>query len=193
MTDKYYKILGLPRNSSKREIRDTYIRLIKKHHPDVGGNIERFLAIQEAYKNLINMQDKVETDKTDKKEFKRAYMLYKRKRYVESAAILRNYLLNNDTDTSANFLYAKLMKKFGKFRNAEKYFKKIIDMENYNTDAMMELASLYREIGLKSYAVNILKKLLKWNENNREAVQMLEQLEQRSFSLKTIFKKTNNS
>ena len=31
---KYFEILGLPDNSSKQQVRDKYIELVKLHHPD---------------------------------------------------------------------------------------------------------------------------------------------------------------
>ena len=49
----YYKLLGLPRNASEEEIKRTYRKLARKHHPDLNpGNKEaeaRFKEVSEAY------------------------------------------------------------------------------------------------------------------------------------------------
>ena len=52
----YYKILGVDRNSSQKEIKQTYRSLARKHHPDVNpadpSAQERFKEINEAYEVL---------------------------------------------------------------------------------------------------------------------------------------------
>ena len=57
-TTDYHKILGVPSNATKKEIKSAYIKLAKKHHPDtnpedVHANI-RFQEISDAYEALIN-------------------------------------------------------------------------------------------------------------------------------------------
>lgn len=58
-----YEILGLPRNASKKRIRETYLQLVKKFHPDANMNLseqernkkeEQFKIIQAAYDNIMN-------------------------------------------------------------------------------------------------------------------------------------------
>ena len=48
----YYKLLGLPRNASEEDIKKTYRKLARKHHPDLNpGNKEaeaRFKEVSEA-------------------------------------------------------------------------------------------------------------------------------------------------
>ena len=54
----YYEILGIPRNSSPKEIKKAYYELAKKYHPDSNkGNTEttkKFQEVSEAYEVLIN-------------------------------------------------------------------------------------------------------------------------------------------
>src|SRR3989344_648701 len=45
----YYEILGLKKSSSKEEIKKAYKKLALKHHPDKGGDAEKFKELSEAY------------------------------------------------------------------------------------------------------------------------------------------------
>ena len=50
MTKKdYYEILGVSKDSSKDEIKKMYKKLALQHHPDRGGDAEKFKEISEAY------------------------------------------------------------------------------------------------------------------------------------------------
>jgi len=48
----YYEILGVKRNASADEIKKAYRRAAIEHHPDRGGNEEKFKEISEAYEVL---------------------------------------------------------------------------------------------------------------------------------------------
>lgn len=48
----YYKVLGVSPGAPTEVIRAAYRALMKKHHPDVGGDPERAKEIEEAYRNL---------------------------------------------------------------------------------------------------------------------------------------------
>ena len=53
MTKDFYKVLGVPRNASRDEIKKAYRYLAHQHHPDkTGGNEARFKEINEAYQVL---------------------------------------------------------------------------------------------------------------------------------------------
>ena len=52
MTKNFYEELGIKKNATKNEIQSAYRNLVKKHHPDAGGENERFIAIQLAWETL---------------------------------------------------------------------------------------------------------------------------------------------
>ena len=60
----YYKILGLERTASAKEIKQAYYRLIRIYHPDYNPSnnaaLERFLEISEAYKILGDLDNRLQ-------------------------------------------------------------------------------------------------------------------------------------
>ena len=66
MTKNFYEELGIKKNATKHEIQSAYRSLVKKHHPDAGGEKERFLAIQIAWETLKDTRKK---EKYDRKIF----------------------------------------------------------------------------------------------------------------------------
>jgi len=48
----YYKILGVEKNASKEDIKKAFRKLAHEHHPDKGGNAEKFKEASEAYSVL---------------------------------------------------------------------------------------------------------------------------------------------
>ncbi len=49
-----WSILGVQRDASAEEIKAAYRRLAKDHHPDKGGDPDRFIEIQNAYQQLTS-------------------------------------------------------------------------------------------------------------------------------------------
>ncbi len=66
MTKNFYEELGLEKNATKSEIKSSYRSLVKQHHPDAGGEKERFLAIQNAWETL---NDPTKKEKYDREFF----------------------------------------------------------------------------------------------------------------------------
>ena len=63
MEKNFYKELGLDKNATKIEIKSSYRSLVKQHHPDAGGEKERFLAIQNAWETLNDPIKKEQYDR----------------------------------------------------------------------------------------------------------------------------------
>jgi len=66
MEKNLYEELGLKKNATRSEIKSSYRSLVKQHHPDKGGEKERFLAIQNAWEIL---NDPIKKEKYDKSFF----------------------------------------------------------------------------------------------------------------------------
>ena len=66
MKNNLYEELGLKKNATKSEIKSSYRSLVKQHHPDTGGEKERFLAIQNAWETL---NDPIKKEKYDRSFF----------------------------------------------------------------------------------------------------------------------------
>src|SRR3954469_18116048 len=58
----YYKVLGGPASASKDRVRTEYRKLSKEHHPDSGGDEERFKEISAAYDVLGDPEKRKEYD-----------------------------------------------------------------------------------------------------------------------------------
>lgn len=63
MTKDYYKVLGVPRNATREDIKKAYRMLAHKFHPDKeGGNEARFKEINEAYQVLSDEKKRSQYD-----------------------------------------------------------------------------------------------------------------------------------
>ena len=63
MAKNLYEELGLKQSATKSEIKSSYRSLVKQHHPDAGGEKERFLAIQNAWEILNDPIKKEQYDR----------------------------------------------------------------------------------------------------------------------------------
>ena len=61
MTD-YYAALGVPKTATSDEIKRAFRKLASQHHPDKGGDTQKFQAIQQAYATLSDEQKRAEYD-----------------------------------------------------------------------------------------------------------------------------------
>lgn len=58
----YYDLLGVKRDASADEIKKAFRKLARKHHPDTGGDEERFKEINEAYEVLADDEKRAQYD-----------------------------------------------------------------------------------------------------------------------------------
>lgn len=62
MTKDYYKILGVDRGVDEATLKKAYRELVMEHHPDHGGDEEKFKEISEAYTVLSDPEKKANYD-----------------------------------------------------------------------------------------------------------------------------------
>ena len=55
----YYSILEIERSSTPEQIKTAYRKLARKHHPDKGGDPEKFKKISEAYSVLSDISKRI--------------------------------------------------------------------------------------------------------------------------------------
>ncbi len=58
----YYGILGVSKSASQQEVKDAFRKKAMEHHPDRGGNAEKFKEINEAYQVLGNAEGRKQYD-----------------------------------------------------------------------------------------------------------------------------------
>lgn len=58
----YYSILGVAKNATHDEIKKSYRKLANVHHPDKGGDEEKFKEVKEAYETLSDAQKRAAYD-----------------------------------------------------------------------------------------------------------------------------------
>jgi len=58
----YYKILGVEKNASADDIKKAFRKLALEHHPDKGGNAEKFKEVSEAYSVLGDAAKRAQYD-----------------------------------------------------------------------------------------------------------------------------------
>ncbi len=61
-TKNFYDVLGVKRDASQDEIKKAFRKLAQKHHPDAGGDEEKFKEISEAYDTLSDPEKRKEYD-----------------------------------------------------------------------------------------------------------------------------------
>jgi len=69
LPEDYYKILNVDKTATKEGIKKAYKKLAKKHHPDHGGDEEKFKEINEAYGILSDDEKRSEYDDPMKNAF----------------------------------------------------------------------------------------------------------------------------
>ena len=61
-TSNYYELLGVKKDATADEIKKAFRKLARKHHPDAGGDEEKFKQINEAYEVLSDTEKRTQYD-----------------------------------------------------------------------------------------------------------------------------------
>lgn len=64
MSKDLYEVLGIQRGADQREVKKAYFDLAKQHHPDKGGDAEKFKLVQNAYDVLSDEKKRSVYDMT---------------------------------------------------------------------------------------------------------------------------------
>ena len=60
----FYQVLGIARDATSADIRTAYARLVRRHHPDVVGELpSRLNEVQQAYRCLSDMESRARHDR----------------------------------------------------------------------------------------------------------------------------------
>merc|ERR1719182_1194793 len=62
-TTKFYKLLGVDKNANAADIKKAYRKLAVQHHPDKGGDPEKFKEITRAYEILSDSEKRAKYDR----------------------------------------------------------------------------------------------------------------------------------
>jgi len=60
----HYETLGVSQTATPEELKSAFRKLAKQHHPDVGGDVAKFQAINEAYNTLSDPNSRAHYDHT---------------------------------------------------------------------------------------------------------------------------------
>lgn len=74
MPKDYYKILGVDKDASEDQIKKAFRRLAHEHHPDKGGDSQKFKDVNEAYQILGDKQKRAQYDQFGSAAFEQGGM-----------------------------------------------------------------------------------------------------------------------
>merc|ERR1711865_321583 len=66
-TTKFYKLLEVDKNAGDTEIKKAYRKLAIKHHPDKGGDPEKFKEISKAYDIVGDEEKRTQYDHSERR------------------------------------------------------------------------------------------------------------------------------
>ncbi|WP_300276154.1 J domain-containing protein [Peptacetobacter sp.] len=168
-----YKILNININSSKKEVKARYFKLVKKYSPE--KNPEKFVEIREAYEILMDsklreeynfkLQEELEKQNMQiKKLEKEADELSLNAEYEKAIKIYKKILKINYSKESIKSKLSTVLIKNNKFKEAEEILKELLkdsDKLEYN----INLAEMYY---MKKDYVNAEKYILKIKSLKKE-------------------------
>ncbi|MCI0478971.1 DnaJ domain-containing protein, partial [Candidatus Uhrbacteria bacterium] len=74
MGKDYYSILGVPKDASPDDVKKAFRRLAHEHHPDKGGDAQKFKDVNEAYQVLGDPQKRAQFDRFGSAAFEQGGM-----------------------------------------------------------------------------------------------------------------------
>lgn len=214
----HYELLGVAQAAEGEEIRKSYHELARKFHPDKLGpsaddelrrKLEQlFGRFGEAYNVLRDAERRKEYDeqlasgKTESKDVdpreaaREAFEKGKAMLRADAAAAARffQYAVDQDPEQGRYWqhLGVALSGQSMSRKRAEEAFLKAIDLNPSNYKIYFQLGMLYKEGGLKTRAIEMLRKGLQWDPENIKMQQALAELtgaDDKSGGLGGLFRK----
>ena len=170
----YYTILGIDKNANQYEIRQKYLELSLKYHPDRNRNLDinNYLKIEEKYKS-ISQAFTILSDPIEKRKYDDYLLSKKRKSFF--------YSYNDDkcNFTVSSSLFSIINKLFSEdqLKNGKEFLKillNFIKFNNYKCDNIPELVNSYKlfsekkKLERENKLCNEKKKFKMENENENE-------------------------
>jgi tetratricopeptide (TPR) repeat protein len=195
-----YKVLGLTNDASIDEVVRAYRELAKKYHPDLAKDekekqylLNIFQDVTNAYNQIKNLPPNKETvSKTQIDSDYSKYLILKVEEFLnknefDNALNTLKILEKSQKNANVFFLFAKTYKAKGYYKQAIDYYRKTLELENYNVEALLGLANCYEKIGLKNTAIKVYIEVLEWEPNNKIALDKLNSLQKKETFFDKLF------
>lgn len=195
-----YKILGLTSDADISDVIKTYRELAKKYHPDLAKNDEEKQYLLSIFQDLTNAYNQIKNSPVNNKVNSKfeidsdyaKYLIIKAEEFlskneIDNAVNTLKILEKTQKDAKLFFLFAKTYKAKGYYKQAIDYYRKTLEIENYNVEALLGLANSYEKIGLKNTALKTYHEVLEWESDNKIALDKINSLQKKETFLEKLF------
>ncbi|MGC8502123.1 J domain-containing protein [Desulfurella sp.] len=195
-----YKVLGSTNNANMSDVIKTYRELAKKYHPDLAKSDEERQYLSNIFKDLTSAYNQIKNSSANDKVNSKFEIDGDYAKYLVTK--IEEFLSKNEVDNALNtlkilertqkgaklfFLFAKVYKAKGYYKQAIDYYRKTLETENYNVEALLGLANSYEKIGLKNTALKTYYEVLEWESNNKLALDKINNLQKKETFLEKLF------
>jgi molecular chaperone DnaJ len=195
-----YKVLGLTSDASIDEVVKAYRDLAKKYHPDLAKDEKEKQYLLDIFQDVTNAYNQIKNSPLNKETVPKTQIDSDYLKYLTLKA--EEFLNKNEFDNALNtlkiieksqknakifFLFAKTYKAKGYYKQAIDYYRKTLELENYNVEALLGLANCYEKIGLKNTAIKVYLEVLEWETNNKIALDKLNSLQKKETFFDKLF------
>ncbi len=199
-----HDVLGVTDDMSLEQIREVFINLAKKYHPDKATSPEERISMEKKFKeityayNLLKNSKKqdnrqygkyyYDTSKLDKDIIKKQAKMHIHKGDYNTAINMLN-AIDDGNDYELSVLLGLALFKKNKYHSAKLHFKKAIEINPWKAEPYAYLGEIYRIINLEKSAEYYFKEALKLDPKNKLAIKGMLSIKPKGFSLKSLFKK----
>jgi curved DNA-binding protein CbpA len=114
------------------------------------------------------------------KAFAKGVQLVKQKDYLRAIEFFEAAISNNPNEAPYHaYLSMALVNAKRSASKAIESAERAIELDTYNIDYKMNLAQIYGMIGSKSHAIKVYEEIIRWDEKNPVALQMLREMKKK--------------